>query len=159
MVETVNIREMHDRDVDAVSAICMAAFSQAVADTLSDEGVATFSNIAATNAFLDRMQGDNRLLVAENHGTIVGVIELKEGRHVAMFFVSPGCQQQGIGRMLLRAALEHARVDTVTVSASLSSVPAYKKYGFVCRGDSAESAGLIYQPMVFERHQATDEHH
>lgn len=34
--------------------------------------------------------------------------------------------------------------------ASLSSVPAYKKYGFECAGDTGESAGLIYQPMRIE---------
>lgn len=145
------IRPMQARDAGTVSTICMASFSQAVADTLTAEGVATFSKIAASNAFLDRMQGDNRMLVAElGGGSIAGVIELKEGRHIAMLFVCPSCQQQGIGRALLHAALDHARVDRVTVSASLSSVAAYMKYGFVSSGAIAESAGLIYQPMVLE---------
>ena len=41
----------------------------------------------------------------------------------------------------------HARVDVLRVSASLSSVPAYERYGFACAGEAAESSGLRYQPM------------
>jgi len=138
---------MEEKDVKPVSAICMASFLRSVADTLSQEGISTFSNIAATNAFLDRMKGDNLMLVAENNGKIEGVIELKEGRHVAMLFISIERQKKGIGRKLLSSALNHAKVETVTVSASLSSVPAYEKYGFECKGKVGESAGLVYQPM------------
>ena len=72
------------------------------------------------------MQQDNVMLVAECDEEIVGVIELKQGRHVAMLFVAPEKQMKGIGRKLLSSALRYAKVGTVTVSASLPSVPAYK---------------------------------
>ncbi|WP_248290163.1 GNAT family N-acetyltransferase [Pseudoalteromonas arctica] len=120
---------MDEKDIEAVSAICCASFSHSIADTLSDtlsdEGKRSFANIAASNAFLGRMKGDNLVLVAENDGKIEGIIELKEGRHVAMLFISPERQKKGIGRNLLSSALKYAKVETVTVSASLSSVPAY----------------------------------
>lgn len=141
------IRKMEEKDLEAVSEICMDSFLQSVAGSLSDEGVTTFSNIAARGAFLDRMNGDNLMLVAESEKNIEGVIELKEGRHVAMLFIRPERQKSGIGRKLLSSALNHARVETVTVSASLSSVTAYEKYGFECSGEVGESAGLVYQPM------------
>lgn len=141
---------MEEKDVDAVSAICMASFLRSVAGTLSEEGISTFSNIAASSAFLDRMKGDNLMLVAEKDGKIEGVIELKEGRHVAMLFISPECQKKGIGRKLLLTALNHAKVEAITVSASLSSVHAYEKYGFERKGEIGESAGLVYQPMVLK---------
>lgn len=147
------IRNMEEKDLGAVSAICMDAFLQSVAGTLSDEGNSTFSNIATCDAFRDRMKGDNSILVAENDGQIEGVIELKEGRHVAMLFIRPERQKKGIGSQLLASALKHAKVDTVTVSASLSSVPAYEKYGFACKGEVGESAGLLYQPMEIKLSQ------
>jgi hypothetical protein len=53
------IRIMEEKDVDALSATCMASFLRSVADTLPEEWVLTFSRIAASNAFLDRMKGDN----------------------------------------------------------------------------------------------------
>lgn len=141
------IRKMNEKDVEAVSAICIASFLRSIADTLSEEGKITFSSIAASNAFLGRMKGDNLMFVAENDENIEGVIELKEGRHVAMLFIRPERQKSGIGRKLLLSALKYAKVETVTVSASLPSVTAYEKYGFECSGEIDESAGLVYQPM------------
>lgn len=143
----MNIREVAETDIEAVSAFCISSFSKSVAGTLSEEGVSTFSKIAARDAFLKRMKEDNLILVIECNGEIDGVIELKESRHVAMLFVKPEKQMKGIGRKLLSSALKCAKSSTVTVNASLSSVPAYKKYGFELKGDIAESAGLVYQPM------------
>ena len=150
----MNIREMQEKDLEAVSAICMDSFSGSVADTLSGEGVATFSKIVSTDALLGRMQGDSRILVAECNGRIEGVIELKEGRHVGMLFVEPGSQKKGIGTKLLSSALSYAKADKITVRASLSAVPVYEKYGFECKGSIAESAGLVYQPMEIELNKA-----
>ncbi len=144
------IREIEEKDIEAVSAVCLASFLKSVAGTLSEEGILTFSKIAASPAFIERMKEDNLMLVAECGGEIEGVIELKEGRHVAMLFVKPEKQMKGIGRKLLSSALSHARFCNVTVNASLSSVPAYKKYGFELKGNIAESAGLVYQPMEIE---------
>ncbi len=148
------VRKMEEKDLEAVSATCMASFLQSVAGTLSEEGVSTFSKIAASNAFLERMKGDNLMLVAEIDGKVEGVIELKEGRHVAMLFISPERQKKGIGKELLSSALNYAKVETITVSASLSSVPAYEKYGFECKGEADESAGLAYQPMEIKLNKA-----
>ena len=146
----MRIREIEEKDLEAVSAICMDAFSATVAGSLSAEAASTFSEIASSASFLERMRKDNLILVAECNRWIGGVVELKEGRHVAMLFVEPGYQKRGIGKRLLLAALSYARVDTVTVSASLSSVPMYRKFGFECKGGISESAGLVYQPMEIE---------
>ena len=146
----INIREITEQDLATVSAICIDAFTTSVAGSLSAEGITTFTNIAASTAFQRRMAEDNLLLVAEYDGKVAGVVELKQGRHVAMLFVAPTRQKHGIGKQLLAAVLPNARVDTVTVKASLSSVAAYQKYGFECKGDIAESAGLVYQPMEID---------
>lgn len=147
----MHIRQMEERDVELVSALCMRSFARSVAGTVSEEGLSTFSRVADGAAFLGRMKADNLMLVAEDDEAIRGVIELKEGRHLAMLFVAPDHQRKGVGKRLLSAALDHARVDTVTVRASLSSVRAYEKYGFECTGEVGESAGLTYQPMALQR--------
>ena len=146
----MNIRKIKEEDLEAVSAVCMNSFLESVASTLSEEGNSTFSKIAASDAFLKRMYEDNLMLVAECDGKVEGVIEFKKGRHVAMLFVQPEHQRKGIGRKLLSSALVYARVGTVTVKASLPSVPMYRKYGFKSEGDIGESAGLVYQPMELE---------
>jgi len=145
----IKIRKVKDKDIQAISTICMDSFLRSVAETLpdEDEGISTFSTIAASESFLNRMTEDNLILVAEIHEEIKGIIELKEGRHIAMLFIDHEYQKKGIGRKLILSSLAHASGSTVTVSASLPSVPAYKKFGFKCRGDIGKSAGLIYQPM------------
>lgn len=149
------IREMNEKDFDIVSALCIDSFMESVAGSLSEQGIATFKQISSSEAFSSRMKEDNVILISEEEQTIKGVIELKQGRHVAMLFIDPKHQKKGIGRQLLAAVLEHARVDIITVKASLSSVPAYSKYGFACKGDVAELEGLVYQPMELELNQFT----
>jgi GNAT superfamily N-acetyltransferase len=146
----VKIRCLEDQDLEIVSALCMDSFLQSVAETLSEEGVLAFTNVATSDAFRRRMQEDNLILVAEYDGRIEGVIELKEGRHIAMFFVAPKQQKKGVGRALMTSVLNNAKVRCVTVRASLPSVPAYRKYGFECSGEVGEYAGLVYQPMEIE---------
>lgn len=141
------IRPARPDDLAAISALCMAAFSDAVAPSLSAQGVATFTQVATADAFAERLQGDNHILVAERDGDIVGVIELKEGRHLAMLFVDPACQGQGIGHALLQAVLPQLRTPAMSVRASLNAVPAYQRYGFVIDGEVGEFNGLVYQPL------------
>lgn len=142
------IRKMVLADIDAVSALCMAAFDDTVAPTVSTQGSETFRKLASTEAFRQRLEGDNVLLVFEEGETLKGMIELKEGRHLTLLFVSPQHQRQGIGQALIAAMSAYARATDITVRASLTSVPAYLRYGFQCTGDADEAAGLSYQPMV-----------
>ncbi|HGM5921024.1 TPA: GNAT family N-acetyltransferase [Stenotrophomonas maltophilia] len=142
------IRPAHADDLPAISGVCLAAFNEAVAPTLSATGIATFGSVAATDAFGARLRGDNLILVAEQEARVVGVVELKEGRHLAMLFVDPACQGQGIGHALFEAVLPQVRGPMLTVRASLNAVPTYLRYGFVLDGDIGEFNGLVYQQMV-----------
>ncbi|WP_432473522.1 GNAT family N-acetyltransferase [Amphritea sp. HPY] len=146
----MSIRKIEPTDLARVNSICINAFMGTVASTLTEEGIETFQNIASVDGFTDRMEADNEMLAYEDNGEVVGIIELKEGRHIAMLFVSPSSQNKGVGRSLISAILPHARSNLLTVSASLTSIPAYLNYGFKCTGEVGESAGLKYQPMEME---------
>ncbi|MGS7252973.1 GNAT family N-acetyltransferase [Pseudomonas anuradhapurensis] len=143
----MQIRPLTHDDLPHASALCLDAFTQAVAPTLPAQGVATFARVAAADAFAERMQGDNLILVGVVDGAMVGLVELKQGSHIAMLFIAPRWQRQGIGARLMNAALEHARAEVVTVRASLPSVPAYQHYGFTLAGEVNAFAGMVYQPM------------
>ena len=151
----MHVRKLEQKDLARVSSICVKAFMHSVAPTLSDEGVDTFRGIASADSFSNRMKNDNTILVYEEGGEIKGVIELKEGRHVAMLFVDPDFQKRGVGTELVSAVMPYARVEIITVSASLNSVPAYLQYGFVCNGKPDEKAGLKYQPMVLQLNKSS----
>ncbi|MBW9259792.1 MAG: GNAT family N-acetyltransferase [Candidatus Thiodiazotropha sp. (ex. Lucinisca nassula)] len=137
-------------DVTVVTRIVVSAFAESVARGLSQEGIDTFYDLSTPEAFSKRLTEHNKLFVCEDQDEILGMIELKEGRHVAMLFVSPDCQKQGIGRKLVSAALKYSRVRSVTVSASLQSVPVYTKYGFCVVGEEEGKEGLRYIPMKID---------
>jgi len=127
---------------------------RSVAPGLANDGIETFRGIASVDSFSNRMKEDNTILVYEKNGEIQGIIELKEGLHVAMLFVDPDFQKRGVGSALVSAIMPYTKAEIVTVSASLNSVPAYFRYGFVCTGDPSEKSGLKYQPMELELNKA-----
>lgn len=143
----MKIRKLTHDDLPSASALCLDAFMLAVAPSLSAQGVETFTKVVAVQAFADRMEDDSLKLICDVDGAITGLVELKEGRHVAMLFVAPSWQRRGIGMRLINAALEQARGEIVTVRASLSSVAFYESCGFVLAGDVGSFSGLVYQPM------------
>lgn len=85
----MQIRPLTHDDLPHASALCLDAFTQAVAPTLPAQGVATFARVAAADAFAERMQGDNLILVGVVDGAMVGLVELKQGCHIAMLFIAP----------------------------------------------------------------------
>lgn len=89
-------------DVEAVSRVAVSAFMDSVADGLSKEGIATFLSLSAPESFAARMNEDIHMLVCEINDELIGMVELKEGRHVAMLFVVPAAQKRGIGRALVK---------------------------------------------------------
>ena len=91
------IRAVQAEDLQAVSELCMRSFMTTVAPSLSAEGVASFTQIAATTSLAERLQDDNLMLLAAHEGCPFGYIELKQGQHLAMLFVEPSQQRQGIG--------------------------------------------------------------
>lgn len=147
MIDDIQVRPLLVDDLQSASQLCLDAFMQSIAPTLGAEGIQTFRAIARVDAFAARMQQDNCMLLAETAGRAAGLIELKQGRHIAMLFIAPEQQRRGVGRRLLAEAVKQARCEQLSVSASLPSVPAYLRYGFLRNGEVGESAGLIYQPM------------
>ena len=143
----MSTRKIDSKDLHSVSTVCIDAFMGSVAPTLKEEGIKTFQAIASLASLEGRMEAENEMIVYESDGEVVGYIELKEGRHIAMLFVSPSFQKKGVGKSLISKILPYAKSDVITVSASLTSIPAYLNFGFEYAGEVSESAGLTYQPM------------
>ena len=58
----MQIRKLTPDDLNCASTLCLDAFMQAVAPSLSAQGVETFAGIAAATAFAERMAGDTLML-------------------------------------------------------------------------------------------------
>jgi GNAT superfamily N-acetyltransferase len=88
----------------AVSLLAREVFIQFVAAQYEAEGVEEFGRYESAEAFSQRQEPDHVSLVAEQDGELIGMLQLRESSHVAMLFIRPSCQRQGIGRALLAAA-------------------------------------------------------
>ncbi|MEM7440913.1 MAG: GNAT family N-acetyltransferase [Pseudomonadota bacterium] len=86
----------------------------------------------------------NSLWVVEKDQGLLGCVALcptvtPTAGEVALFFVDPDCQRQGIGRQLWQVLLEQARLlgqSTLTLDADPQAVPFYESLGFVVCGET-----------------------
>ena len=99
------------------------------------------------------------MLVAEEAGRIVGMLELRCSDHIAMLFVE--ARGQGMGGKLVEQGLAICResdpgVEEVRVHSSRYAVPIYRALGFEAEGPERTEHGITYLPMVF-RFKAGDQ--
>ncbi|WP_261841985.1 GNAT family N-acetyltransferase [Aliamphritea ceti] len=146
----MNIRPMHICEAEYASELIMAAFFHTVAQTLPRHGIESFRDVVAADSLRQYQKNGALLLVAEQDHQVIGVGSIREGRHIGLLFVEPQFQRKGVGQALIKALLDHREADTVTVMASVPSIPAYEQYGFHITGKLEECAGIISQPMQRE---------
>lgn len=82
---------------------------------------------------------------------LVGVIAVREQRHVFHLFVAAKYHRQGHARQLWHAArdaaLQAGNRAGFTVNAARVAVPVYQRFGFVITDALVEEHGIAYQPM------------
>ena len=148
----IHIRAMSEEDVEGGIELVMNVFNDFVAPDFRPEGIASFAEWANPAAFAERLRGRYLALVAVQRDRIVGVIEWMPPEHVAMLFVDPTIQGEGIGRRLFEEALRriratHQDVKTIRVHASRYAVPFYRRLGFRQADLEQEKDGMRYTPM------------
>ena len=136
-------------EVAAAAALAREAFDQAVAPTYQPEGVSEFYRYASTDALAERNATGHVTLVADQSGKLIGMLQLRERKHVSMLFVRPSHQRNGIGRGLLEAAITLiGDADCgLTVNSSPNAVPAYGRMGFHVTDSEQCVRGIRSVPM------------
>ncbi len=152
MVEKLFIRPIQVDDIPEISALVLRAFWLDMAPLLHPLGIATLQTFFSPEAMRQRLSQDHFILVAELEQRLVGMVDVRQGKHITSLFVDPPYQRQGIGRALLQAALNcmcQAKPDLkeVTVNASPNAIQAYVNYGFQAVGDLQERSGVLFIPM------------
>jgi GNAT superfamily N-acetyltransferase len=129
-MESVKVREMVAAEAPLVADLVARVFAEHVAPLYGPEGVAEFQRYASSAALGVRMASGHLVLVAEaGSGHIVGAAEVREARHLSMFFVESASQKRGVGKELLAAIIRRCRearpdLEELTVHASPNSVSA-----------------------------------
>lgn len=148
---TLEVCSMQVDDIEAVAALISRSFSEFVAPTLSDEGIATFRAGMSKNKILKSLNSGNVFLVCKTNAVIVGVTELRNNNHLNLLFVDVKNQRKGIGKMLFHSLSKKVFEKEITVNASLNAIEAYQQFGFIKNGVESEVRGIRYLPMIYRR--------
>lgn len=148
------VRDLQTVESEAVSGLVGRAFDLDVAPLYDSRGIYNFRVFSSTGAMALRAANGHWALVAELDGEPAGVVEVREDRHIALFFVDPSRQGMGVGRRLFEAAVARCRernpgLARLTVCSSPNAVPIYARLGFQKEGPLTEEYGIRFVPMAF----------
>ena len=145
----IECRPMLPSEAADVLELALRSFQAAVASDFTPEGVREFER-SARWATVEAAPG-HEVSVAVEDGRLLGMIDLRECAHVALFFVDSAEQRRGIGRRLLDCALarclKRPGLESITVNSSRFAIPAYERLGFSATGPETEQQGIISTPM------------
>ena len=146
-MEPYPVRRLSPEEVPAALELCWQVFLEFDAPDYSPEGVAAF------RASLDDRERTRGLKFygAFDGEALVGVLCMREPRHIGGFFVSAGYQRRGIGRRLFDAMRQDYDVQDFTVHSSPYAVEVYRHLGFVPTDAEQLTDGLCYTPMRFKK--------
>jgi GNAT superfamily N-acetyltransferase len=121
------------------------------------EGADTFLESISPKAIGKYISSDNFVyLTGKIDAQLVGVVAIRDSKHLFHLFVSPSFQSKGFGRRLWNEAKEIAlkagNGGEFTVNSSLNAVPIYAAFGFNAVGEERTASGISFQPMVLSVH-------
>ena len=146
------IRSAYREEWEEAMALAWKTFLRFEADVYSTEGVQNFENFI-TDTTLHRMfvMGAYQMFVALDQDRIVGMITLRDSKHISLLFVDEKYHRRGIGRALMKYLTEYMvkemHIRQVTVNASPYGVEFYHKLGFRDLRPEERKDGIIYTPM------------
>ncbi|MET1080729.1 MAG: GNAT family N-acetyltransferase [Pseudomonas sp.] len=148
----IDYRKATATDAGAISQLILSLANVFLSDPadprsapfLASLGEASITRVLADPTYCYTLAWDGRQLL--------GLIALRDGRHVHHLFVATAAQGQGIARTLWRRArdeaLEQQPPSPFTVNSSPFAVPVYQAFGFRQEGDAQEKNGVVFVPMI-----------
>lgn len=147
----MKIREATVDDAEDISAIVYALSEKYIAREFSAQGRETLLKSMMPVEIKKYIESGYRYHVAEMDGQIVGVVGVRENRHVYHLFVVEAHHCKGIARQLWKVAMEACRLagywGEFTVNSSRYAKPLYERLGFVARSGAEEKNGVVSIPM------------
>lgn len=139
----MQIAPIEQQDLALALALVERVFLQFEAPDYAPEGIATF------RAFLHDPEAVAALTFygATVEEQLVGILATRGSSHIALFFVEPCFQRQGIGRALFLAAKKVCNTDVMTVNSSPYAVEIYRRLGFLPISGEQMKDGIRFTPM------------
>ncbi|WP_373975852.1 GNAT family N-acetyltransferase [Chitinibacter sp. SCUT-21] len=141
----LEIREIEFAEYDAAAEVVWSSFRHLAAQYQSAAGIEQFKQFAQASEIRARDAAGGCCWVALIQNTVIGVLQTRADAHIALLFVLPEFQSRGVGRALVKAADSKQKLQSV--NASVNSVGAYMRYGFMPVGAEQVKAEIRFVPM------------
>ena len=151
----IQYRFMSSGEESIVSELALNAFNEFIAFECTDEGIYEIKSFFDPVAINKRSEENSFFLVSVSKQTIIGMLEMKEYRHLSMLFVDKEFHRKGIARGLLNKSIEVAqsknpRLRDITVNSSRYAEPVYQRMGFIRSQRMQIEKGIKFIPMVLK---------
>lgn len=118
----------------------------------SQEGIDNFHKFVHDDMLRKMfLAGHYQLFVAVEGGKYVGMLSLRERKHISLLFVDEDYHRNGVGSALIKYvsgyALSEMGVTSLTVNASPYAVGFYHKRGFKDTAPETVADGIRFTPM------------
>ncbi len=147
----IQYRQASISDATAISTLILETQDQFSAEKFSPEGERLLAQICSAEAIEGYLQSGYIYFVAEENAAIIGVIGVRDHRHVEHNFVRGDYHRQGISSQLWKLArescLKQGNDGEFELQASTFAIPVYERWGFVKEGEKQDIGGIIFTPM------------
>jgi GNAT superfamily N-acetyltransferase len=148
----MKIRDATRRDVQAISDLARSLTEKYVVPEFPGPAREALLLSMGVNGIEKQMDIGCQYHVAEIDGHVVGVVGIKDNKHLYHLFVAEPFQRRGIGRELwshaMRKCLEAGNPGEFSVNSSTYAQRAYESFGFVAQAGPLERNGIVSIPMV-----------
>lgn len=149
----MKIRLASTVDAESISNLTRSLVHHHISQDLSPEGRQSLDDALSKEAICKYMAEDCRFHVAVGKDdNLLGIVAMRENRHLLLLFVADEAQGKGISRLLwetAKSASHNAGYNgTFTVSAARDAIAIYKKFGFRVSGEETEEHGVVRTLML-----------
>lgn len=151
----MNIQEIQPEEIEEASIMIKGVFKEFISREYTKEGISQFNSFVDAGTIRERLSAGSLILVAKDEDMIAGLIEIRDGSHIPLFFVKGEFQGQGVGHRLFRKAIKinaelSPSVEVLTVNSSPCAVEIYKSLGFRNSAAVQVKSGIRYFPMEYK---------
>jgi len=150
------VEKLDEKEINLFANIVNNIFKEFVGKDYSKEGNKTFKEYIKPQNIMERLNNkDNYFLVAKYKNEIIGMLEIRNKDHIALFFVRKEFHNKGVGKILFDNYItiikqENTGINTITVNSSMYAEKIYSKFGFIKIDEIQEKDGIKYIPMEYK---------
>ena len=147
----MQLREARLSDVQAISNLVQSLSEKYVTPEFPADARDEFLKSLTANGIRQLIESGLHYHLAEVDGTVVGIVGMKDNKHLYHLFVDEGFQRKGIARQLWNIAIENCKAagnrGEFTVNSSRYAQRVYESFGFVAQSTPQERNGIVTIPM------------